>query len=159
MWEWGLKRLLCPCSQSKIIRLNSAEMCVCVCLPIKRLQIWRQPWLLLFALFIKRRWADGLLVCCAVHTCGHTHTHMQIRKRTWTQACHLSFILHLSFPLHISQQDNATQWIVRCVCVCVWEEPKSFSVKTEVVIWKADDSFTRWFLWMVAIHLSTALFR
>lgn len=109
------------------------------------------------------RWFAGLL--CSTHMRAHTHreTHANTHTHMHARSCHLSFILHLSFPLHISRQDNATRWIVRDVCVCVsgaeWSH-KPFLVKSasEVVIWKADDSFSHSFMWIIAIHLSATLY-
>lgn len=121
------------------------------------------------------------MVCWSVvqytHTgTTHTHAHANAHTHVHAQSCHLSFILHLSFPLHISRQDNATRWIVRDVCVCAsvcvrdtrerervercWMKSQTFLVKTasEVVIWKADDSFTHSFMWLIAIHLSATLY-
>ena len=118
------------------------------------------------------------MVCWSVvqytHAGTHTHTHTQIRTHTHARSCHLSFILHLSFPLHISRQDNATLWIVRDLCVCVYvracvcervsqrwmksQKPFESRQASEVVIWKADDSFTHPFMWIIAIHLSAPLY-
>lgn len=128
------------------------------------------------------RWFAGLL--CSAHMQAHIHTHTHAHANTHihmhARSCHLSFILHLSFPLHIPRQDNATRWIVRDVCVwvyvCVreterdtrecervvrcWMKSQTFLVKTasEVVIWKADDSFIHSFMWIIAIHLSAILY-
>lgn len=151
-------------------------MCVCVCvcmrLPIKRLQVWRQPWLLLFALFIKRRWADGLLVCCAVHTCRRAHTHTQIHIHT-CMFTPVTLALSSIYLFHYTSLGRTMLLGEGCVCVhvCVrdtsecervewcWMKSQTFLLKTasEVVIWKADDSFTHSFTWVIAIHLSATL--
>lgn len=111
---------------------------VCVLTNKRGLQIWRQPWLLLFALFIKRRWADGLLVCCAVHTCGPTHPHANTNTHMRALSCHLSFILHLSFPLHVPRQDNATLFVRLRETERIQGSVNEVANRaSEVVIWKS----------------------
>lgn len=149
-------------------------MCLCVCkcvcvLTNKRgLQIWRQPWLLLFALFIKRRWADGLLVCCVAHTCGpHTHTQTQIRT------CMLNPVTLALSSIYLFHYTSLGRTMPLCelrggarVCVCVWKRQKGYKAvwmksQTEPLRWsseKADDSLAHWLLWIIAIHSSAALY-
>lgn len=103
---------------------------VCVCLPIKRLQIWRQPWLLLFALFIKRRWADGLLVCCAVHTCRHTYTHTRTHMQIHIYTCMLSPVTLALSSIYLFHYTSLGRTMPlgelwgMCVCGCVCQRDR-----------------------------------
>lgn len=111
------------------------------------------------------RWFAGLL--CSAHMRAHTHTQIQIRT------CMLDPVTLALSPIYLFHYTSLGRTMPLCElrgCLCVWVCPLEQERKiqgsvnevtnraSEVVIWKADDSFTHSFLWIIAIHLSASLY-
>lgn len=111
------------------------------------------------------RWFAGLL--CSAHMRAHTHTQIQIRT------CMLDPVTLALSPIYLFHYTSLGRTMPLCelwgclrVWVCAFEQERKIqgSVNevtnrdSEVVIWKADDSFTHSFLWIIAIHLSASLY-